>query len=299
MFTTSKDISIYARNPSKTHRAHILRLWIEMRDQLNNGSNSTANSDTFVPVQPTERKRQHKQKQKQQGTVAHPDFHSLIRHVADSDKQNCLLVLAQPDDYIPSYGMTSHIYGPLKKTKALPKDSLADVRGGAVSPLESSFCMSQSMLFTRPDYFTPEPVDLESVDGDKEWEVTDPQLTSRVCVDPLKLEEDTFISLCQLEGGAKVTYELYDLHDKDRAQQKQLARPGRGNYRRVWIQTIMADLNPDASANGGRLVINGDVTKPMRPGDSAYISRLELQESLVIENCGHIPLDFIVVEAPY
>ncbi|KAJ2612042.1 hypothetical protein H4S08_002877 [Coemansia sp. RSA 1365] len=296
MLTTSKDISIYARNPSQTHRAHILRMWIEMRDYVQNESSSTMNSDTFVPVQPTERNRQHKKKQ--QGTVTHPDFHSLIRHVADSDKQNCMLILAQPDDYLPSYGMTSHIYGPMK-TKAMPKDSLADVRRNPASPIESSFSMSQSMLFTRPDYFTPEPVDLESIDGEKEWGVTDPQLTSRVCVDPLKLEEDTFISLCQLEGGANVTYELYDLNDKDRAQQKQLARPGRGNYRRVWIQTIMADLNPNASANGGRLVINGDVTKPMRPGDSAYVRRLELHDTLVIENCGHIPLDFVVVEAPY
>ncbi|KAJ2737907.1 hypothetical protein H4R23_001518, partial [Coemansia sp. Cherry 401B] len=290
MFTTTRDISIYARNPSKTHRAHVMRMWIETEDPP---ATSSSTSDTAVPVRLPERR-------PQPGTVVHPDFRGLIRHVADSDKQNCLLVLAQPANYLPSFGMTERIYGPLvAQPTPRAKDSLADVRSGAASPLESSYCMSQSMMFTRPEYFTPEPVDLDSDADDKDWEVTDPQLTSRVCVDPLKVDENIFVSVCQLETGASVIYEPYDLHDRDRAQQRRLADPLRGSHRRVWIQAVMADLNPEASANGGRLVVNGDMVSRMRPGDSAYVRRLGLSETLVIENCGRVPIDFIVVETPY
>ncbi|KAI9477661.1 hypothetical protein BX667DRAFT_309979 [Coemansia mojavensis] len=295
MFTTSRDISIYARNPSKTHRAHIIRMWIETDELLKNNSSCTTASDTVVPT----RSHEHR-KEKSPSAVAHPDFHGLIRHVADSDKLNCLLIMAQPDDYLPSFGMTDLIYGPMAKPAVRAKDSLADIRSSAASPLESSYYMSQSAILTRPEYFTPEPADLESNEEDEEkWEVTDPQLTSRVCVDPLKVEEDIFISICQLEVGDKVIYEPYDLHDRERALKRQSANPSRGGHRRVWIQTIMADLNNDASANGGRLVINGDMNNRMRPGDSAYVRRLELHETLFIENCGRVPIDFIVVETPY
>ncbi|KAJ2277369.1 hypothetical protein J3F81_000979 [Coemansia sp. RSA 371] len=295
MFTSSLDISIYARNPSKTHRAHIVRMWIETNDIGPTGNTSTTTtSDTIVSGRHTDRRQQ------PNPALTHPGFHGLIRHVADSDKQNCLLILAQPENYLPSFGMTERIYGPLiVQPKPMPKDSLANIRSGAASPLESSYCVSQSMLFTRPEYFTPEPVDDESTIDDKEWEVTDPQLTSRVCVDPLKVEEDIFVSVCQLETGAKVVYEPYDSHDKSRAHEHQRNKPSRGSHRRVWIQTIMADLNTESSVNGGRLVINGDMVNRMRPGDSAYVRRVELHESLVIENCGRVPIDFVLVETPY
>ncbi|KAJ2769445.1 hypothetical protein IWQ57_003103 [Coemansia nantahalensis] len=291
MFTATRSMSIYARNPSKTHRAHILRMWVETGDYPN--TPVTPGSDGAVAAQLA------RNRQLQPPTVVHPDYSAVIRHVADGDKLNCLLVIAQPGNYVPSFGMTSRIYGPAPRPAAIPKDSLAQVRAGAASPEESSYYMSQSMVFTRPDYFTPEPMEIESEMGDAEWDSGDPQLTSRACVDPLRMDEDVFVSLCQLESGQKVVYEPYDLHDKERATQRRTASPSRGGYRRVWIQTLLGDLNAESSANGGRLCVSGDMPNRMRPGDSAYVRRLDLSDTLELENCGRAPIELAIVETQY
>ncbi|KAJ2464394.1 hypothetical protein GGI02_005002 [Coemansia sp. RSA 2322] len=273
--TTGQDTVTYVKNPSKSHRAHIIRLWIEMDDTVNNG-----------------------------GMRRFPDYHYKIRHIADSDKQNCLLTIAQPSNYRPSFGMTAQIYGPfmpINESEAAKKAS-AQQRDGAVSPLESAYYMSQSALITRPAYFTPEPFDLlDSMEMGKEWEVMDAELTSRVCVDPLLVDEDLFVSVCTLEPDARIVYEPYDLHDQDRreVQRRRQSNPARANRRRLWIQTLVADYNIEGSANGGRLVINGDGSSRMRPGDSAYVRRIELTEKVVLENCGRAPIEFIMVETPY
>ncbi|KAJ2863912.1 hypothetical protein GGH94_003270 [Coemansia aciculifera] len=283
--TTNKDVKTYVKNPSKTHRAHIIRLWIET--DLHRSS----------------------------VTKSFPDYSYKIRHIADSDMQNCLLTIAQPANYHPSFGMTARIYGPFMPTPMSEKpEPSADSRPGAVSPLESAYYMSQSVLFTRPDYFTPDPVDfLDSSEmnnsGSKEWGITDPELTSRVCVDPLLVDEDVFISVCTLDCDARIVYEPYDLHDEDRRALAMQRNTGefhprsnnamRGNRRRLWIQTLLADFNIEATANGGRLVINGDGSNRMRPGDSAYIRRIEITDKVVIENCGRAPIEFMLVETPY
>ncbi|KAJ2713635.1 hypothetical protein H4R19_002147 [Coemansia spiralis] len=292
MFTATKSMAIYARNPSKTHRAHILRMWVETGDYPTTLAVG-AGSNGAVAKPPSMRR------QPQPPSIVHPDYSALVRHVADADKQNCLLILAQPGDYVPSFGMTSRIYGPAPRPAAMPKDSLADVRAGATSPEGSAYNISQSMLFTRPKYFTPEPLEIESEMGDSDWDSGNQQLMSRVCVDPLRMDEDIFVSLCQLESGQKVVYEPFDLHDKERATLRRNASPARGGYRRVWIQTLLGDLNTDASANGGRLCIAGDMPNRMRPGDSAYVRRLDLHETMQLENCGRVPIDFVVVETPY
>ncbi|KAJ2332405.1 hypothetical protein GGI00_002803, partial [Coemansia sp. RSA 2681] len=313
--TTNKDAQTYVKNPSKTHRAHIIRLWIETNNNNNNEHG---------------RNRHHSSR-------SYPDFSYKIRHIADSDMQNCLLTIAQPANYHPSFGMTARIYGPFMPTPNTEKqaqdedESLAmttaaasNSRPGAVSPLESAYYMSQSVLFTRPSYFTPEPVDfLDSFEvngggggssgdgsGNKEWGITDPELMSRVCVDPLLVNEDVFISVCTLDCDARIIYEPYDLHDEDRRAQamqrsnNMVVHPRsnnavRGGRRRLWIQTLLADLNTEATANGGRLVINGDRSSRMRPGDSAYIRRIEITEKVVVENCGRAPIEFLLVETPY
>ncbi|KAJ2785375.1 hypothetical protein H4R18_000586 [Coemansia javaensis] len=304
MFTSARPVAIYARNPSKTHRAHVLRMWIETAEDHAPGATAAAAAAAAAALGRSHRpphQHQH-QHQHQQPSAVHADFCVVVRHVADTDKQNCLLTLAQPSDYQPSFGMTAQIYGPVARASgAVPKDSLADVRRTAGSPAESSYHMSQSMLFTRPDYFTPVPFDTESELGEDEWGATDPQLTSRVCVDPLRVREDVFVTLCQLEPGERTVYEPYDVHDKDRARQRQLASPARGAFRRVWIQTLLAALSPDAAAvaNAGRLAINGDAAGRMRPGDSAYVRRLGLHDTLTIENIGRAPIDFVVAETPY
>ncbi|KAJ2016316.1 hypothetical protein GGI14_003711 [Coemansia sp. S680] len=283
--TTTKDVKTYVKNPSKTHRAHIIRLWIE----------------TDVP--------------KTSALKQFPDYSYKIRHIADSDMQNCLLTIAQPVNYHPSFGMTARIYGPFMPTPFSEKpEPSTDSRPGAVSPLESAYYMSQSVLFTRPDYFTHDPVDfLDSSEvnnsGSKEWGVTDPELTSRVCVDPLLVDEDVFISVCTLDCDARIVYEPYDLHDEDRRALAMKRNTGefhprssnamRGVRRRLWIQTLLADFNIEATANGGRLVINGDGSSRMRPGDSAYIRRIEITDKIVIENCGRAPIEFMLVETPY
>ncbi|KAJ2425187.1 hypothetical protein GGF41_002516 [Coemansia sp. RSA 2531] len=229
--------------------------------------------------------------------------------------QNCLLTIAQPVNYHPSFGMTARIYGPFMPTPFSEKpEPSTDSRPGAVSPLESAYYMSQSVLFTRPDYFTHDPVDfLDSSEmnnsGSKEWGVTDPELTSRVCVDPLLVDEDVFISVCTLDCDARIVYEPYDLHDEDRRALAMKRNTGefhprssnamRGVRRRLWIQTLLADFNIEATANGGRLVINGDGSSRMRPGDSAYIRRIEITDKIVIENCGRAPIEFMLVETPY
>ncbi|KAJ2261610.1 hypothetical protein GGI01_002165 [Coemansia sp. RSA 376] len=244
-----------------------------------------------------------------------PDYSYKIRHIADSDMQNCLLTIAQPVNYHPSFGMTARIYGPFMPTPFSEKpEPSTDSRPGAVSPLESAYYMSQSVLFTRPDYFTHDPVDfLDSSEvnnsGSKEWGVTDPELTSRVCVDPLLVDEDVFISVCTLDCDARIVYEPYDLHDEDRRALAMKRNTGefhprssnamRGVRRRLWIQTLLADFNIEATANGGRLVINGDGSSRMRPGDSAYIRRIEITDKIVIENCGRAPIEFMLVETPY
>ncbi|KAJ2461031.1 hypothetical protein GGF42_000458 [Coemansia sp. RSA 2424] len=310
--TTNKDAQTYVKNPSKTHRAHIIRLWIETNNNNEHGN------------------RHHSSR-------SYPDFSYKIRHIADSDMQNCLLTIAQPANYHPSFGMTARIYGPFMPTPNTEKQAQEDdeslamttaaasnSRPGAVSPLESAYYMSQSVLFTRPSYFTPEPVDfLDSFEvngggggssgdggGNKEWGITDPELMSRVCVDPLLVNEDVFISVCTLDCDARIIYEPYDLHDEDRRAQAMqrsnnvVVHPRsnnvmRGGRRRLWIQTLLADLNTEATANGGRLVINGDRSSRMRPGDSAYIRRIEITEKVVMENCGRAPIEFLLVETPY
>ncbi|KAJ2746712.1 hypothetical protein GGI20_001133 [Coemansia sp. BCRC 34301] len=280
--TTTKDANTYVRNPSQTHRAHIIRLWIETNDH-----HGRAMARTY------------------------PDFSYKIRHIADSDMQNCLLTIAQPANYHPSFGMTARIYGPFMPTPQADKkdktgveeSALTHSRPGAVSPLESAYYMSQSVLFTRPEYFTPEPPDfLDSVEmnssgGGKEWGVTDAELMSRVCVDPLLVNEDVFISVCTLDCDTRIVYEPYDLHDEDRRMKSSNA--GRGSRRRLWVQTLQADFNPEATANSGRLVINGDRSGRMRPGDSMFIRRIEMTEKVVMENCGRAPIEFMVVETPY
>ncbi|KAJ2894368.1 hypothetical protein GGI21_005300 [Coemansia aciculifera] len=305
--TTNKDAQTYVTNPSKTHRAHIIRLWIETNHHHTHHASSS-----------------------------YPDFSYKIRHIADSDMQNCLLAIAQPANYHPSFGMTAKIYGPFMPTPTADNDShektekqtTDDSRAGAVSPLESAYYLSQSVLFTRPDYFTPDPVNfLDSIEMNgssiagggsggigggsaKEWGVTDPELISRVCVDPLLVDEDVFISVCTLDCEARIVYEPYDLHDEDRRTQAMQRKGGpqlhpfsnnavRGTRRRLWIQTLLSDYNTEATANGGRLVLNGDRSSRMRPGDSAYIRRIEITEKLVIENCGRAPIEFLLVETPY
>ncbi|KAJ2011306.1 hypothetical protein IWW57_006663, partial [Coemansia sp. S610] len=253
--TTNRDMKTYVKNPSKTHRAHIIRLWIEM-------------DSVSMPR-------------------SYPDFSYKIRHIADSDMQNCLLTIAQPLNYHPSFGMTAKIYGPFMPDAPIEKPT-GDARPGAVSPLESAYYMSQSVLFTRPDYFVPEHADfLDSTDIAKEWGTNEPELTSRVCVDPLLVDEDVFVSVCTLDCDARIIYEPYDLHDENRralAMQRNGGefhpRVSRGSRRRLWIQTLLADFNIEATANSGRLVINGDGSNRMRPGDSAYIRRIEVTEKI-------------------
>ncbi|KAJ2385788.1 hypothetical protein GGI23_006637 [Coemansia sp. RSA 2559] len=244
----------------------------------------------------------------------HADFHCKVRHVADSDKENYLLVLAQPSNYLPSYGLTSLIYGPVEPNRRkegdgdVPDASNANVeedydegRADMLS-LEKSYVMSKTALAKRPSYFTPESmVDLHQSMGELtgDWEETDPQLTSRVCVDPFIVDEDIFVALCSLEPGAKVIHEPYDLHDSRRAKENKHKNPLRGVRRRLWVQSLLSDLNPEASTNSGRLMINGDVANRMRPGDSAYVRRVELTDKVVLENCGRTPIEFIVAETPY
>ncbi|KAI9500015.1 hypothetical protein BX070DRAFT_81813 [Coemansia spiralis] len=313
MTTTNHEVSIYVRNPSKTHRAHIIRLWIDIDDFTPSNSRKNSHSNNTGAQQGIAVEPNRQQRSKKQGMtgIMHADFHSKVRHVADSDKENCLLVLAQPNNYYPSYGMTSIIYGPVKHTRRSDSDQAddrasdinkAERRDGIASLLGASYYHSKSALFTRPDYFTPDSMmDLtESIEAeDKDWEETDPQLSSRVCADPLLVDEDIFVSLCSLESGSKVIYEPYDLHDHERVSMRKRQNLQRATRRRVWIQTILADLNTEARSNGGRLIINGDRANRMRPGDSAYVRRIELTDKIVLENCGKTPIEFIVAETPY
>ncbi|KAJ1727690.1 hypothetical protein LPJ72_005817 [Coemansia sp. Benny D160-2] len=338
MTTTSQKILTYVRNPSKTHRVHIVRLWFDMDDYSPPTSANSINKKPAcnhhegkqhnaagITVETT--KKQHQQKQSQQkedgkdssdknnnNSVIHADFHCKIRHVADSDKENYLLVLTQPSNYRPSFGMTSFIYGAMKpptRKKDADGASEAGAKNGEYGEAEAqddmtsfdrSYYLPKTARVKRPEYFTPESIaDMSQSLGELtgEWAETDPQLTSRVCVDPFVVDEDIFVSLCNLEPGAKVIYEPYDLHDKRRAREHRHQNPQRGTRRRLWIQSLLDDVNPDASANGGRLVINGDKVNRMRPGDSVYIRRVELTDSIALENCGRTPIEFIVAETPY
>ncbi|KAJ2724616.1 hypothetical protein GGI07_001869 [Coemansia sp. Benny D115] len=132
--STTRDAASYVKNPSKTHRTHIIRLWIDTEDYRNYASSKTLASKQ-------------------------PEFRYEIRHLADSDKQNCQLTLLQPSNFHPSFGMTSRIYGPLGASA--PEADQGTQQGenkrvDSISPAESTYFMSQSMMFTRPDYFMPD-----------------------------------------------------------------------------------------------------------------------------------------------
>ncbi|KAJ1801727.1 hypothetical protein LPJ59_000018 [Coemansia sp. RSA 2399] len=320
MTTTKRDVVTYVRNPSKTHRVHIIRLWMDMDDfgqpdrtsGKKQGKKQGAGAGG-IAVEPTKRQ-QRDGDSAGTSNVMHADFHCKVRHVADSDKENYLLVLAQPSNYLPSYGLTSLIYGPVEPNRRQEGNGDVPDAGNAnveedydegrtdMLSLEKSYAMSKTALAKRPSYFTPESmVDLHQSMGELtgDWEETDPQLTSRVCVDPFIVDEDIFVALCSLEPGARVTHEPYDLHDNRRAKENKHKNPLRGVRRRLWIQSLLSDLNPEASTNGGRLMINGDMANRMRPGDSAYVRRVELTDKVVLENCGRTPMEFIVAETPY
>ncbi|KAI8319563.1 hypothetical protein GQ54DRAFT_299260 [Martensiomyces pterosporus] len=288
MSTTGHDISTYVRNPSKTHHVHLIRLWIDTE-----GSPTAAegSSDRNGNV----RNNGDRKRQKILTTPAsgkYPDFSYAIRYVSDSDKRNCLLLVAQPRNYRPSFGMTSLIFG---SPDGQSRNS------GAVSSLGSSYYLSQSMVFTRPEFFSPVPLNNGSMDTaignmSNEWSFSEQRLTSRACADPLLVDEDLFLSVCCLDSLATVVYEPLDSHDKHRnATQQGKAKGGR---RRVWIQALLGDVGADV-ANGGRLVINGDKVNRMRQGDSAYVRKLAPQEALTIYNCGRSPIEFIIAETPY
>ncbi|KAJ1943495.1 hypothetical protein GGF37_002621, partial [Kickxella alabastrina] len=285
--STNRDASIYVRNPSKTHRAHIMRLWID--SALDHAKDPTLAADNHADA----------------SRGGRAEIRHEIRHVADSDKHNYLLAVAQPSNFRPSYGNTDQIYGPVTSAAVPPSatsGSNSELRTGAVSPLGSSYMMSQSMMFTRPDYFTPELVDpLEAAGSEQqgEWAMDDPQLTSRACVDPLLLEEDIFVYSCQLDSLEKVKFEPADLNDSNRRNLRKMYNPLRAGKRRVWIQTIMSDMSVESALNGGRLVINGDTGNRLKPGDSAYVRRIELTDKLVLENCGRAPIEFLLVDTPY
>ncbi|KAJ2546346.1 hypothetical protein EV175_005635, partial [Coemansia sp. RSA 1933] len=112
MTTTNKDVLTYVRNPSKTHRAHIIRLWTDMdnysqpdsattkKQGKNNGGSSNGNGG--IVVEPTKRQQRDGNDDSDTNNVMHADFHCKVRHVADSDKENYLLILAQPKNYLPS-----------------------------------------------------------------------------------------------------------------------------------------------------------------------------------------------------
>ncbi|KAJ1822630.1 hypothetical protein LPJ75_000327 [Coemansia sp. RSA 2598] len=282
MSSTNRETTTYVRNPSKTHRVHIIRLWIDMAEH-----------------KVEELKHQYLAQRSKGITNAQPDFHYQIRHVADSDKENCLLILSQPSNYHPSFGMTSKIYGPMISTPK-PESSRMDLRSGAVSPLGSTYYLSQSMVFTRPDYFMSDTIDpIETAAMSQEWGTTDPQLTSRVCADPLLLDEDIFVAVCSLGSSERVVFEPFDLNDSRRQRQRRKENPQRAGKRRVWIQTIMSDMQVDSSANAGRLVINGDVANRLRPGESAYVRKLDIHDDLIIENRGRAPIEFLITDTPF
>ncbi|KAJ2234790.1 hypothetical protein IWW45_003130 [Coemansia sp. RSA 485] len=281
--STNRETTTYVRNPSKTHRVHIIRLWIDMAEH-----------------KVEELKHMYLAQRSKGAAAGRPDFHYQIRHVADSDKENCLLVLSQPSNYHPSFGMTSKIYGPMVSTPK-PEASRMDLRSGAVSPLGSTYYLSQSMIFTRPDYFMSDTIDpIETAAMSQEWGTTDPQLTSRVCADPLLLDdEDIFVAVCSLGSGEKVVFEPFDLNDSRRRKLRKKENPQRAGKRRVWVQTIMNDINAESCINGGRLAINGDMASRMKPGDSAYVRKIDVHDDLVFENYGRTPIEFLIVDTPY
>lgn len=273
--TTSKHVNIYAKNPSRTHRAHIMRFWID------------AQPDSLGKF---------------------PDAEFKIRHMADSDMQNTLVAVAQPLNYRPTYGMTEFIYGPLNEE---PKKKLSKESG---FPLDSLYQLSQSTTeLKRPDYFvppdsmifTPPPLtdDNEiSVTESNVWStVQEPGLNARVCADPFLVTEDIFIAVCRIDPGSRVVFEPFELLSSHRQQlpQPYYIEGHRANRRRVWVQTLLNDLSNEAVSNGGRLVLNGDMRNRVKPGGSAYIRKMDIQQNLALENCGSAPLEFMLVETPY
>ncbi|KAI7826273.1 hypothetical protein BX661DRAFT_171560 [Kickxella alabastrina] len=82
--STNRDASIYVRNPSKTHRAHIMRLWID--SALDHAKDPTLAADNHADA----------------SRGGRAEIRHEIRHVADSDKHNYLLAVAQPSNFRPS-----------------------------------------------------------------------------------------------------------------------------------------------------------------------------------------------------
>ncbi|KAJ1939597.1 hypothetical protein EC988_007270 [Linderina pennispora] len=265
MSTTGHDASAYIRNASTSHPIHILRLWIDIAPsatppELDNDSGVNLVDRPYSP---------------QKHTAGFSDFSHSLRYITDSDKRNCLLTLLHPRNYWPQYGNTTQIFGPVDTAS---RQSLA-----------TSY-LSQSMsALARPSYYVPDAS--LSAAGSYEWSV-DTHMPMRACAEPLLVDEDVFVSVCFLDAGQAVTYVPLDSFDRHR-------NAASGKRRRVWIQNVIMDLKRDSTENAGRLVINGDTTSRMRPGDSAYVRKLAPTESLHIFNCGRSGIEFIIVETPY